>query len=248
MKKILLGLAFISTVFVTNAQDITVDELISSYLENIGGEEALAKVENFTMSASMNMQGMDLPLEIVETKDGKKLTKFTFQGQEMVQEAYDGETMWGVNFMTMKAEKSDSEKTENHQRSIGEFPDVFLTYKEMGYTIELDGEENQEGVDCYKVKVTKKTQLADGEEVDNIVYYYMDKEAFVPIMVEQEIPGGEMAGQISQTLFSDYQEVDGIYFPFSITFQVEGMGGQTIEIESMELNTEIDDSIFVFEE
>ena len=150
--------------------------------------------------------------------------------------------------MTMEAEKSESEDTENLKRTVGEFPGDLLTYDELGYTCEMDGEDTKEGVECYKLKMTKKNQIIDGEEVEQVIYYFMDKESFIPIMQEQEIHAGPMKGNVSQTVFSDYQEVDGLYFPFSLTQQVEGMGGQEIVIESVVINPEVEDELFNFPE
>jgi outer membrane lipoprotein-sorting protein len=246
MKKIALAALFIIGVISVKAQDVTVDQILDTYFENVGGREAWSKVEGYSMKANVDAQGMTIPIDMVNLKDGRMVTKFTFQGKEFVQQAFDGETTWSVSFMTMKAEKGESEDTENYKRTISEFPDALLKHKENGYTIELDGEDTKDGVDCYKLKVTKKTQLVEGEEKENIVYYYMDKENFVPIMQEQEMMSGQMKGQIAQTLFSDYQEVEGLYFPFSMTYQTEGGGGQTIQVESMKLNPEVDDSIFMF--
>ena len=67
-------------------------------------------------------------------------------------------------------------------------------------------------------------------------------------MQEQEIHAGPMKGNVSQTVFSDYQEVDGLYFPISLTQQVEGMGGQEIVIESVVINPEVEDELFNFPE
>ena len=68
----------------------------------------------------------------------------------------------------------------------------------------------------------------------------------MPIVVEAEIPSGQMKGQISQTVFSDYQEVQGIFFPFSMTQKLKDGEGQTIVFESIEMNKTYEDSIFKF--
>jgi outer membrane lipoprotein-sorting protein len=47
---------------------------------------------------------------------------------------------------------------------------------------------------------------------------------------------------------SDYQEVEGLYFPFSMTQGVKDQPGQPITIESIELNPSINDSEFNFPE
>ena len=246
MKLVAITLLFVSGFFVSNAQDMTAETIIESYIENIGGEEAWAKIENIKMSASVAMGGMEIPLEITYTLKGESASVANFQGMTFYQNMFDGDVLWSTNQMTMSAEKSESEDAENMKRSTGEFPGALFTYEKMGYTLELDGEETKEGVECYKLKMTKSTQLVEGEEIDNIVYYYMDKENFIPIMEEQEIFAGPMKGKVSQTLYSDYQEVDGVYFAFSMTQQIEGMGGQEIVLETVEVNTEIDAAIFKF--
>jgi outer membrane lipoprotein-sorting protein len=150
--------------------------------------------------------------------------------------------------MTMEAEKSDAESNENRKRESHDFPSPFLDFKDKGYTIELLGEETVEGVECYKIKLTKKSSLVDGKEVDNISYYFFDMENFVPIVEESEIMGGEMNGKIGRTVFSDYEEVDGLYFPFSMSQGIKDMGSQVINFKSIELNPAVTDDMFAFPE
>jgi len=246
MKNFTLAILFIATSFISTAQDISADEIVENYIENTGGREAWSKVNGFTLKAAVNMQGMEIPLEIIVLKDGRTATIVTYQGMTFSQDVYDGEILWGVNPMTMKAEKAESEKLENYKRGVGEFPNDLFAYKKAGYTLTLEGEATKEGVECYKLKLTKKTQLVDGKEVENIMYYFMDKENFVPIVVEQPIVSGPMAGKTSVTIMSDYQEVDGLYFAFSISQEVDGMGGNEIVISDVELNPTVDENVFAF--
>lgn len=247
MKKIAtLVLFLIGTQIYTNAQ--TAEEIIKTYIENIGGEEALRKIKNVKMTAKVDAQGMTLPIEMINMADGRTIMKFEFQGKEMIQQAFDGETSWGVNFMTQKAEKSDAEDTENVKRESKDFPDPFLDYEKKGYKIELVGKDTVEGAECFKIKFIKKPLLVDGKDVENVQYYYFDTENYVPIVTETEIRTGQMKGSISQTIFSDYQEVEGVYFPFSINSKLKGGQGQPVTIEKVEVNVEIDDSIFKFPE
>ena len=51
---------------------------------------------------------------------------------------------------------------------------------------------------------------------------------------------------ISEVTMSDYQEVDGIYFPFSMTQGVKGQPGAPLTITTIELNPEVDASVFTF--
>ena len=248
MKKLqnLFLVAIVSLLTISlNAQ--SVDEIVGNYLENTGGAENWENVKGVRMNASINQMGMEIPIEMVQLKD-KMYTKISIQGQEIKQGVFDGETLWSTNFMSMKAEKNDQEDVDNIKNELAEFPDPFLNYKDKGFTVELMGTETVEGSDVYKIKLTKKPMVVDGEEVPNVSIYYFDSENFVPIMVHEEVMSGPGKGMIMESKMSDYQEVEGLYFPFSMTQGVKDQPGQPITIESIELNPSIDDSEFNFPE
>jgi len=246
MKKIFLSAVIMGASLFSFAQDISVDEILDNYFENIGGREAWGELNGHKMSAEVDAQGMTIPVDVWIMKDGKTTTKFTFQGMEMVQGAFDGEVSWSTNFMNMKAEQASAEDSENAKRNSKDYPGPFLNYKDHEYEIELMGIEDADGTDCYKLKVTKTPILVDGEETDNIVYYFFDAENFVPVRSEQEITSGQMKGQTAITELSDYQEVEGLYFPFSVTYRSEEGEGQTIEFDTIELNPEVKEDFFKF--
>ena len=66
--------------------------------------------------------------------------------------------------------------------------------------------------------------------------------------MQAEIKSGQGKGMISEVKFSDYDEVDGLYFPFSITQGVKGQPGQPITFSSIEVNPKIKNSEFEFPE
>lgn len=232
--------------FTVSAQDVTVDEILEGYFENTGGKDAWMNLKGIKMTAKVNQGGMEIPLEIVQLSDGRQYTKFNVQGTDFYQQVYDGETLWGINFQSMQAEKSDKEATDNFKLEINDFPDPFLDYKKKGYTVELVGTETIDGTETYKVKLTKEPRTIDGKEVEDVSYYFFDTEAFVPLSQETTIKQGPGAGQISQSTMSDYQEVNGLYFPFSITQGVKGGASQPLMIESIETDPEVDASVFAF--
>lgn len=221
----------------------TADEVIAKYFENTGGVDAWSKLEGVKISGSVNTQGMDIPVDVYQMKDGKQLVKISLQGQDMTQLAFDGETMWTTNFMTMAAEKSDAETTANMKKQVQDFPSPFLNYKEKGFTAELMGKETMEGTETFKVKLTQKPIMVDGAETPNISYYYFDTENYVPIATEAEIPSGPMKGQMSKSTMSDYQEVNGLFFPFDM-----GIQGQNLVVKEITLNPELDATMFAFPE
>ncbi len=240
LKSILVAIILaISTSFYAQ----TADEVIDNYFENTGGKENWEKLEGLEMIGVMKMQGMEIPFEQLSTKDGKQVVTIEIQGNRMVWSAFNGETSWERNQMTMEAEKSNNEATENKKKQVKDFPDPLLNYKEKGYTVELIGKETVDGTETFKIKLTKDPILINGESKPNISHYYFDTENFVPIIVETEINEGPMKGQVVKSSISDYQEVNGVYFPFTISNQFQTMGFKEIK-----LNPEIDAAIFEFPE
>ena len=243
MKTIQLLAAFFILAITATTQAQTAEEIVTNYIENTGGEEAWNNLKTLKIVASVNQNGVDIPVVIMNTKDGKQKITANFQGQEIVQLAFDGETAWATNFQAGKAEKLDSEATENFKKINAKiFPTPFLNYKERGHKIELLGEEIIDGTNTYKIKITMDPVIVEGQEVDNVETYYFETENFVPIQSEVEQQQGPQKGQIATDTYSDYEEVDGLYFAFARTV----FGGQPIEIKTIEVNPEISDDQFAF--
>lgn len=234
-------IAFLFSLIGTSSFAQNADEIISKYITTIGGAEKLKALKGIKMEMSVNAQGMDIPVEIVQLPDGKMYVKINLQGKEITQMASDGKTIWSTNFMTMKAEKADAEASENAKLSNQDFPDALLDYKAKGYSAEYVGKETKEGTECYKVKFTKKPVTLNGVKTDDVTYYYFDTENNLAIATEAEIKEGPMKGQKSVSTMSDYQEVDGIYFPFSMN-----QGGQEMKVTKISFNPIVDDKAFAF--
>lgn len=227
----------------------TVDEIIKRYFENTGGLDKWKSLTGLKIMAKANQQGMEIPIEIVQLKDGRQYTKITFQGMEIKQGVYDGTTLWSTNWMNMKAERSDAETTENFKQQLGEFPDPFLNYKALGYKLELVGKETVDGNETFKIKVTKKPIKVDGVQTDNVVFYYFDAQDYIPILIESEVKSGPAKGQIAQIKYSDYQEVNGLVLPFSMSQGAKGgTGAFTTTVVKYELNPKVDDAVFKYPE
>jgi len=243
LKFILIAFA-ISLVTNINAQ--TADEILDTYFENMGGLDNWLKVEGVKMSATLNQGGMEIPLEIIQLKSGKRMTVINLQGQVLKQNVFDGETLWGTNFQTQKPEKNDAETTEIFKLEMNDFPDPFINYKEKGYTVEYLGKEDIEGTETFKIKLVKEPMMIDGVEEESVSFYFFDTENYIPIAVQSVIPIGPNKGMTSEATFSDYQEVDGLYFPFSMTQGLKGQGGQPINFDKIELNPVVPDEDFMF--
>ena len=233
--KSLIVLAVLLAMAPLSAQ--TADEIISTYIENTGGD-AWGDVEATKMSATVNQGGMSIPVTVYNTKDGKQAVVIEFNGQKITQMAFDGETLWTTNFMSMKPEKASEEMSNNMKLNNNDFPSPLLHYKENGYAVEYMGTETKDGAETYKVKITQEPVMVNGVETPSISYYYFDTENYVPIAIETS-----QMGQNVDITMSDYQEVDGLYFPFAMS-----QAGQPFQMSEIVVNPEIDATIFEFPE
>ncbi len=248
MKKftLLLIIAFFGLGISVQAQ--TVDDIINSYFENTGGDKAWGELKGVKMSAKVSQQGMEIPIEIVRMADGKQYTKITIQGMSIMQGVFDGKTVWSTNFQTMKAEKADKEITDAVMKQANDFPDQLYHYKKKGYKAELMGKETVEGSETFKVKLITEPTLVDGKEMETATFYFFDAESMVPIMIEKEVLIGPQKGIISQVKIGEYNEVDGLYFPFSMHEGIKDGMSQPITIVTIEVNPEVSDADFSFPE
>ncbi|WP_442845777.1 outer membrane lipoprotein-sorting protein [Leeuwenhoekiella sp. H156] len=231
--KTLFILAFVAIAMPLSAQ--TADEIISTYIENTGGD-AWNDVQATKMSATVNQGGMSIPVTVYNTKDGKQAVVIEFNGQKITQMAFDGETLWTTNFMSMKPEKASEEMSNNMKLNNNDFPSPLLHYKENGYEVEYIGTETKDGAETYKVKVVQEPVMMNGVETPSISYYYFDMDSYVPIAIETT-----QMGQPINITMSDYQEVEGLYFPFAMS-----QAGQPFQMSEIVVNPEIDETIFDF--
>ncbi len=223
----------------------TAEEIIDNYFENTGGKEAWQNIEGMKMSGKAEFGPQSFDFTQTMMSDGKMLTEVSLQGQTFIPQAFDGKQMWGMNMQTMQPEAQDAETTENYKKNEAqEFPDPFLNYTENGYALELLGEEVIEGVNTYKIKLTKNKVSVDGVEEDNFTTYYFDAENFVPIISESTINSGPQKGTTVQTVYSDYQEAGDIFYPYTITMKFGGQVGQVIKIESIDVNPDVSEVNF----
>lgn len=245
MKKLFL-LATIACASFTIAKAQTAEEIIDKYVAATGGKDAILKNKSYKMEGKVKAGSMDIPVFILK-KGNKEKTYFTLQGMTIIQSAYDGTTSWNTNQMNMKAEKGTADDNYNKGQSMNEEPDVMVKYKELGFTVSKEADEKVDGTDCYVIKMTKKPQKVDGKDEENIVFYCFDKGTSALVMQKEAIKSGPQKGAMAETYFSDYQEVNGVFLPFSIKSKLAGQpGGFEVTITKAEANVEIDDKEFAF--
>lgn len=216
-----------------NAQ--SADDVIAKHIKAMGGEK-LGKLQSMKISAEMDIMNMKVPITttIVQNKGFRSET--TVQGSTIVQ-AVSGTTGWAINPMTGNSKATalpaDAVKSLTNETDLT----GLYNYKEKGYKVTLDGEEDLAGAKVYKVTMI----LPDG--VRRINYISKDTFYILKIVAQTSVNGQEI---MSENVQSDFRSVDGIYYPFTSEVTTSAMPGTKmgLKILAIEMNPKVDPKIF----
>ena len=234
---IITVLALVLPFFSAFSQDA--DEIINNYFENTGGLKAWNDLSSLKITMVMEMQGMQLEGTMYQKKPNKQRMEISVQGKTIIT-AYDGEVGWMINPMMGSEDPQKMPPEAVEQMKDQKFESELLNYKEKGNTIELQGTEEVEGTETYKIQLTKKN--------GDIEFYFFDTEYFVPIMERRSIKTGPTKGQEVETYISDYQEVGDYMMPFFIEAKSGGQSIQKMTFSVYSVNEELSDSMFTMPE
>jgi hypothetical protein len=190
---------------------VTVEKVYENYIEAIGGRDAVEDVESVVMKAEASVQGMALNLTMKRTMDGKLNQEVSVGGNVMSKQIFDGE----AGFVMAQGQKIpyNEDQIKTAKIDANPFPEL-----QVGDAT-LEGIETVEGTDAYVVALS-----------DNYKAYY-NVESGLKMQTVQTM---SQAGQTMSipTGYSDYQEVEGVKFPFKMT---QAAGPQTFEFDVTEI-------------
>jgi hypothetical protein len=233
MKKIafsILTLAFVSA----NAQ--TADDVIQRYSKAMGGLAAFNAIKTMKTTGTITTQGVDLALtsQIINGKAVR--TDVQAMVQSVINSYKDGKG-WKINpfaGVTTVTDMTPEELIDFKSQSM--IASQLMDYKSRGHKVELQGQEDVEGVKAYKIKLTNKD--------DNRVTTY-----FITVadnLILKSVSTRQLQGQDIEieTFYSDIKDFNGLKFPKVRTQKMQGQVFQEIKIATIEFNVPVDEKIF----
>lgn len=214
----------------------TVDEVIAKNIQARGGLEKLKALKSMRVTAKFSAGSFRADFVQENKRADKVREELIIQGMAQVQ-AYDGKSAWQIN--PFEGRKDPELMSQDDTKGLMVDADIegpLVNYKQKGHKAELVGHDSIEGTDCFKIKLTMKN--------GDIRIYYLDADSYLELKFENqsEIRG---AVQYNDTFLGDYEEVGGIYFPFSIESGEPGRDErQRFTVEKVELNVPLDDTRF----
>ncbi len=206
-------------------------QVLDKYIEAIGGEEHLEKVNDVVTTMTTTLQGMAMEMTIKQKSPGKLSTTVMINGMPMQQQIFDGEK--GVNIVQGQRSAVDEAGLRQFRRQSTLFPE--MKYDQLGYKAKLAGIEKVNGEDAYDIEIT----FPNGETVHD--YYDMNTGLKVKTIAVQKANGQTVT---ITNEYKDYQEVDGIKFPHSLNTSGALPFPLTLKVKSIEINKGIDDEVF----
>jgi len=238
--KSLLTVLLMICVMAAKAQ--TADEILGKYFAATGGLDKWKSLKSKT-SIGKAFMGQEFPMSIYEKAPNKVKMMINVQGTQFIPQAYDGTDAWMLNPFGGGKDPVKMDDEQSKEIKDEEFEDDFIDYAKKGHEVTLEGTEEIDGVKCYKLKLVRNKNNPK-EDITEI--HFFDAENFVPIVQVSYVRTGPQKGTEVKTYLSDYQEVGGLMFPFSIEQKVNGQTAMKATMEKITINDITDDSIFAF--
>lgn len=214
----------------------TVDEIIAQYVQAHGGFEKMQSVKTIRITGKLSEGNFRAAFVQENKRPNRVREEQTIQGMTAIQ-AYDGKTGWQVS--PFSGRKDPDLLSADDMKSLVEDADIdgpLVDYRNKDHRAELVGHDSVEGTDCYKIKLT----LANSD----VRYYYIDTDSHLEIKVETE---RNIRGTVhyDETFYGDYEQVNGLYFPFSFETGPKGEADRvTFTVEKVEINVPLSDTQF----
>jgi hypothetical protein len=236
VKKIAFTLLMFSVSVALKAQ--TVETVITNYINFIGGGQQWKKINSIVSSGTYNYGGMEFPFDSYSKAPDLYKYVVSTNGKFFAQ-AFDGKQGWkidGFKGETTKTILNGKEARSMANEADVELENVFINYKEKGYSALLEGKDSVGNILCYKVKL-----ISEGNDTST---YFFSVNDFSLLKKQAVSKNEELDKSMLDTYYSDYTTVEGIKFPFKMVSKVGDQTILTITIKKLQLNAAIDDNIF----
>ena len=211
----------------------TAEEIVAKHITAIGGADNWKKINNMRQEATLSVQGMDIPVVITALHNKATKQEYTVMGMT----GYSLITSeGGWNFNPMQGQTKPEPITQDELKYGKDNLDLqgdFVDYKAKGHTIQLMDKEDIEGVECLKIKLTRKS--------GNESIFFFDPKTYYILRTSSKMSanGQEVESVVNM---SNYQKLpEGIV----IAYTIENTAVPApITVTKVIVNGKIDEAVF----
>jgi hypothetical protein len=222
----------------------TADEIIDKSIAAMGGRAALTKITTRVAAGTitLNTPVGDIPgtIEVMSAAPNKQRTLIKADltavgaGPLEIDQRFDGDAAYVID--TLQGNRDITGDLLQNMRNSS-FPHGFLTYKEKGYVVKLQGKEKFAGGEAYL--------LIFEPTAGSPIRQYIDATTMLPVRYTVRVNVPQLNAEVEQiTEFSDFREVDGVKIPFTVSTSSSAQSF-SIAFSKVEHNVPIDAKLFV---
>lgn len=217
---------------VTEKPDVDAGTVIENYFKAIGGRDKAQAVKTVYSTGTMDA-GAPFSLKVVSKimAPNKQYAEISAEGMGLLQKiVFNGE----AGFQEAQGQKVsfEGEQLAEQVNDRPIFPELYFTKE--GYKLSVEGVEEIEGQQAYKLKVTSPA----GKDA----YRYYAKDSGLLLQTESSLSmQGMTINQVS--VYNDYKEVNGLKFPFT-TIQTVGPQKITAKVTEIMINKGVTEADF----
>ena len=205
-------------------------EIVAKHLTAIGGLEINKKLRTRKMEGNLTIAAIGTPWKLtsIQKAPDKKHNLVEIPGIGVVTEACDGKVAW-------KKEPGKGIRQLEGRELVEKLQDArFYGFIEMITEGDLTYEHREKvnGERCYVLRGAYRTYYVYIDEATHLVSMVR-----IPIRLENESTDFDLQ-------LSDYREVDGVQFPFTVAVSIGSKPVLSIKLDRVTHNIEMDDSLF----
>jgi photosystem II stability/assembly factor-like uncharacterized protein len=187
------------------------DDVLGRNLSARGGAQALHALHDLHLAGTIVLGGggdfhLEAEWQQQQERGGHYREEITLQGLTAIS-AFDGQNGWAVDpFGGRRDATRSSADDAKTLAQAAELDGPLVDWQKKGHRVELLGREDVDGTLAYKLRVLRK----DGD----MQYVFLDPDTFLEIRIttQHHVRGAE---HISETDLGNYEQVAGVWIPFS---------------------------------
>jgi hypothetical protein len=234
MKRIALALVAMISLTALRAQ--TADDIILKYSSTLGGLDAFNKITSAKMAGTVTQQSMEMAITTQVINNKAARTDIEVMGYQIIN-VYNNGTGWKQNHFAgveTPTEMTGTELTE--AKAQASLVNHLMDYKNRGHKVTLLGQEDVEGVKCYKISLVNKDDSKTTTYFINTTDYLLIKS-----VTSRELQGQDVE---VETFYSDFKDINGLKFAMTRVQKIMGQDFASVKLDKIELNVTIDEKIF----
>ncbi len=227
----LLVSARVVALTVSPAAQTAVDDLIAKNIAAKGGLAKLKSIQTMKQTSKMTAQGKPATITVYSKRPNLQRQELTIAGNTVIN-GFDGEVSWIINplsGMTKPIVVTGPQADIIREQAVFDGP--LIDYKARGSKVLLSG------VETIGDRKVQHLQVID--RMQQTSHIYLDAETNLEIKIVSTLDGRKFEQELS-----DYRDVEGVKFPFTIKMLVDGVQQSQIDVQSVEFNVKLDDAMF----